>query len=93
MGVGRHILVVSSDNTFASLLERELGGDFEIHPAVSNVAANALLDAYSYSCVVADGTVANLRLNELTVPVITLPPERIDVDSIRQVADRVRQAT
>src|SRR5450759_4491208 len=54
MGVQRNILIVSSDYTFASLVERELGPDFEIHAAATDIAAYALMDAYTYECVVID---------------------------------------
>ena len=83
MGVPGTILIVSSDSTFASLLERELGTDFDIHAAATDIAAYALLDAYSYACAVIDlsarsvagsATVSGLRLGALTIPVVALVP-------------------
>ena len=83
MGVRRNVLIVSSDYSFASLLERELGGEFEVHSAATDIAAFALLDAYSYGSVVIDlssrsvagsATVAGLRLSALTLPVVALVP-------------------
>lgn len=89
MGVGRNVLIVSSDHTFASFLERELGADYDVHSAVTDIAAFALMDAYSYDCVVIDlsarslagsATVSGLRLNALTIPVLALvPPGREDL--------------
>jgi DNA-binding response OmpR family regulator len=84
----RKILIVSSDYSFASVLERELGADFEIHSAATDIAAFALLDAYSYSCVVIDltarsvagsATVSGLRLSALTIPVVALVPTGTEV--------------
>lgn len=81
MGVQRKILIVSSDPTFASLVERELGPDFDIHSAATDIAAYALLDAYAYECVVIDlsarsvagsATVSGLRISALTIPVVAL---------------------
>lgn len=83
MGARRNVLIVSSDYTFASVLERELGGDVDIHSAATDIAAFALLDAYSYGCVVIDlsarsvagsATVSGLRLSALTIPVVALVP-------------------
>ena len=79
----RNVLIVSSDYTFASLLERELGPDFDVHSAATDIAALALMDAYSYTCVVIDlsarsvagsATVSGLRLNALTIPIVALIP-------------------
>lgn len=84
-------MVVSSDATFASVLERELGKDFEIHAAATTVAASVLLDSYTYSCVVVDGTVPDLPIDKLTVPVVVAEPEGITVDSIRVIVEKVRR--
>jgi ActR/RegA family two-component response regulator len=87
MGVRKHVLIVSSDYTFASVLERHLGTDFDVHAAVSDVAAFALLDSYVYVCVVVDlsarsvagrATVSSLRLNALTIPIVALVPTRLE---------------
>jgi len=81
MGVQKNILIVSSDPTFASLVERELGPDFEIHAAATDIAAYALMDAYNYECLVIDlsarsiagsATVSGLRISSLTIPVVAL---------------------
>ena len=48
------VLVVSSDRALASELELALGPSFEVHSAVSQDAATALLDAHRYDCVVSD---------------------------------------
>lgn len=83
MNVRKNVLVVSSDYTFASVLERQLGPDVDVHAAATDVAAFALLDAYAYECVVVDlsarsvaggATVSGLRLSALTVPVVALVP-------------------
>ena len=83
MNARKNVLVVSSDYTFASILERQVGDDIDVHSATSDVAAFALLDSYSYACVVIDlsarsvaggATVSGLRLSALTVPVIALVP-------------------
>lgn len=83
MGAKRNVLVVSSDYTLASFLEQELRGRFDVHAAATDVAAFALLDSYSYECVVVDlsarsvagsATVSSLRLNALTIPVVALVP-------------------
>ncbi len=89
MDVRRNVLVVSSDHTFASVLERELGPDFDIHSAATDIAAFALMDAYSYACIVIDlsarslagsATVSGLRMNALTIPILALvPPGAEDV--------------
>lgn len=80
MGASQHVLIVSSDDTFASELERELGASFVVHAAATDTAAFVLLDAYSYACVVADvsaqslagsATISSLHLNALTVPIVT----------------------
>jgi ActR/RegA family two-component response regulator len=87
MGVRKHVLIVSSDYTFASVLERHLGTDFDVHAAVSDVAAFALLDSYVYVCVVVDlsarsvagrATVSSLRLNALTIPIVALVPTGLE---------------
>jgi ActR/RegA family two-component response regulator len=87
MGVRKHVLIVSSDHTFASVLERHLGTDFDVHAAVSDVAAFALLDSYAYVCVVVDlsarsvagsATVSTLRLNALTIPIVALVPTGVE---------------
>jgi DNA-binding response OmpR family regulator len=87
MGVRRHVLIVSSDYTFASVLERELGSEFDVHSASSDLAAFALLDSYTYVCVVVDlsarsvagsATVSSLRLNALTIPIVALVPEGVE---------------
>lgn len=85
MGALKNVLVVSSDYTLASLLETHLNGVADVHAAASDVAAFALLDSYSYACVVVDlsarsvagsATISGLRLSALTVPVVALvPPE------------------
>ncbi|MGZ5492331.1 MAG: hypothetical protein ACXW3E_01905 [Thermoanaerobaculia bacterium] len=87
MGVKNNVLIVSSDYTFASVLERHLGTDFDVHAAVSDVAAFALLDSYAYVCVVVDlsarsvagrATVSSLRLNALTIPIVALVPTGLE---------------
>jgi DNA-binding response OmpR family regulator len=87
MGVRKSLLVVSSDSTFASLLERELGPPFEVHSASTDLAAFALLDSYTYACVVVDlsaqsvagrATLTSLHLNALAVPVVALVPRGVD---------------
>jgi len=40
-GVRRNVLIVSSDYTFASFLERALGPDVDVHSAATDVAAFA----------------------------------------------------
>jgi len=83
MGVRRNVLIVSSDSTFASLLARELGPDFDVHSAATDIAAFALMDAYVYGCVVLDlsarslagsASVSGLHLDALTIPVVALIP-------------------
>jgi|SRR4029079_10990515 len=85
---GRKILIVSSDYSFASILERELGSDYEVHSAATDIAAFALLDMYQYGCLVIDlssrsiagsATVAGLRLSALTLPVVALVPPRSEI--------------
>lgn len=92
MGAVQHVLVMSSDDIFASLLERELGKGFELHAAASGAAASMLLDAYTYSCVVVDGSVSEVDLQRLNVPVVDIESDRPGVDLIRRVAERVREA-
>jgi DNA-binding response OmpR family regulator len=87
--VRSNVLIVSSDYTFASFLERELGPDFDIHSAATDIAAYALMDAYSYACIVIDlsarslagsATVSGLRLGALTIPIVALvPPGSVNV--------------
>lgn len=81
--MGKHVLIVSSDYTFASFLEQELGPDFDVHSAATDIAAFALMDAYSYDCIVIDlsarssagsATVSGMRLNALTIPILALVP-------------------
>ena len=89
MGVRRNVLIVSSDYTFASLLERELGPDFDIHAAATDVAAFALMDAYAYACIIIDlsarslagsATVSVVQPDALTMPVVAMvPPGRQDL--------------
>jgi hypothetical protein len=99
-GVQRKILIVSSDYTFASLVERELGPDFEIHAAATDIAAYALMDAYTYECVVIDlsarsvagsATVSGLRISALTIPVVALVPpgseDRLPPGAIACISD------
>ncbi len=83
----RNVLVISSDYSFAGVLERELGAAFDVHSASTDVAAFALLDAYSYVCVVVDlsarsiaggAAVSPLRLNALTIPVVALVPADVE---------------
>jgi DNA-binding response OmpR family regulator len=89
MGARQNVLIVSSDHTFASLLERELGTPFEVHSASTDLAAFALLDSYSYACVVIDlsaqsvagtATISRLQLNALTVPVVALVPSKAGIE-------------
>ena len=79
MGVRQNVLIVSSDNTFASFLEQELGPDFDVHSAATDIAAFALMDAYTYDCIIVDlsarssagsATVSGLQLNALTIPIL-----------------------
>jgi hypothetical protein len=86
--VSKNILIVSSDDTLASVLEHRLGNDFDVHAAVSDVAAFALLDSYVYVCVVVDlsarsvagsETVSGLRLNALTIPLVALVPIGLEI--------------
>lgn len=79
----KNVLIVSSDYTFASFLEQELGPDFDVHSAATDIAAFALLDAYAYDCIVIDlsarspagsATVSGMRLNALTIPLLALIP-------------------
>jgi DNA-binding response OmpR family regulator len=83
MGVRKNVLIVSSDYTFASFLEQELGPDFDVHSAATDIAAFALMDAYTYDCVVVDlsarssagsATVSGMHLNALTIPLFALVP-------------------
>lgn len=85
----KHVLIVSSDYTFASLLEQALGPDFDVHSAATDIAAFALMDAYSYDCIVVDlsarssagsATVSGMRLNALTIPVLALVPPGAEND-------------
>jgi DNA-binding response OmpR family regulator len=100
MGVQKNILIVSSDYSFASLVERELGPDFEIHAAATDIAAYALMDAYAYACVVIDlsarsvagsATVSGLRISALTIPVVALVPpgseDRLPPGAIACISD------
>jgi hypothetical protein len=61
---------------FASLLERQLGDVYEVHAAATEAAAFALLDAYSYSCVVVDlcSHPLAISVNAVTAPVVALVP-------------------
>ncbi len=77
------ILFISSDAVAASLLERQLGGSFDVHSAATDAAAFALLDAYLYCCVIVDlcarslagpETASTIRLNAITAPVIAIVP-------------------
>lgn len=70
------LLIVSSDKVFASLLERQLGDAFEVHAASTDQAAFALLDAYSYACVVIDlcSHPPVISVHAVTVPVVALVP-------------------
>jgi CheY-like chemotaxis protein len=79
----RRILFVSSNAVAASVLEQHLGSDFEVHSAATDDAAFALLEAYTYACVVVDlcarsvagaETASTIRLNALTPPVIAIVP-------------------
>ena len=72
---------MSSDHVAASVLERQLGGEFEVHSAPTDEAAFALLDMYPYSCVVVDlcprsnagaQAFSSIRLNALTAAVIAI---------------------
>ena len=85
--MNKNVLIVSSDSTFASILERGIGTEFEVHAAVSDLAAFALLDSYVYVCVVVDlsarsvagsATVSSLRLNALTIPIVALVPTGLE---------------
>ena len=85
----RRILFVSSDEVAASLLERQLVPEFEVHSAATDEAAFALLDAYVYACVVVDlcarstagaGAASTIHLNAVTTPVIAIVPR--DAESL-----------
>jgi ActR/RegA family two-component response regulator len=100
MGEKKSVLIVSSDSIFASLLGRALGDGFDVHSAASDEAAFALLDSYSYACVVADltaqsvagrATVSRFRLNSLTIPVVALVPPHVETVVPACVVTRVSE--
>jgi hypothetical protein len=103
----RKVLIISSDKMFASLVERQLGDAFEVHAAATDAAAFALLDAYSYACVVVDLCSHPLAISvkAVTVPVVALipaagdvplPPNAVacanDEDYLRRIAESVKAA-
>jgi ActR/RegA family two-component response regulator len=77
IGLRPNVLIVSSDPTFASVLERQLGADFDVHAAATDDAAFVFLDSRSCACVVIDlcaQPASTLRLNALTIPTVALVP-------------------
>ncbi len=75
------LLIVSSDKVFASLLERRIGDTFEVHAAATGEAAFALLDAYSYACVVIDlcSHPPVISVHAVTIPVVALVPQGSEI--------------
>jgi hypothetical protein len=103
----RKVLIVSSDKMFASLVERQLGESLEVHAAATDAAAFALLDAYTYACVVVDlcSHPLAISVNAVTVPVVALvpvagnvplPPNAVacasDENYLQRVAEAVKAA-
>jgi hypothetical protein len=78
IGLRPNVLIVSSDQSFASVLERHLAADFEIDAAPTDEAAFALLDRKRFKCVVIDlcaqSGASTIRLNALTIPTVALVP-------------------